>query len=283
MIIWLTSYPKSGNTWVRSFLSSLIYTEDGNANFDSIKKISQYPLRSHFKGISSNIDDIHTLAENWINSQDLLNLDNKIKILKTHHVMCNFGKHSFTNLENTFGVIQIVRDPRNVITSLLNYFEKEDYQEAKQFIFDEKKVIGLNLSLKQQNKLKDNNIITLISSWKTHFNSWKNFKKNHLLIKYENLIDNPESEFEKIRKYLKKKLNLSISDEKFVKAINSNSFYNLKKKEEKEGFSENISKKKNSAFFNLGPNNDYKKLLDPIISREIEKNFHLEMKELGYL
>ena len=197
--------------------------------------------------------------------------------------MCNFGKHSFTNLENTFGVIQIVRDPRNVITSLLNYFEKEDYQEAKQFIFDEKKVIGLNLSLKQQNKLKDNNIITLISSWKTHFNSWKTFKKNHLLIKYENLIDNPESEFEKIRKYLEKKLNLSISDEKFEKAINSNSFYNLKKKEEKEGFSENISKKKNSAFFNLGPNNDYKKLLDPIISREIEKNFHLEMKELGYL
>ena len=76
MIIWLTSYPKSGNTWDRSFLSSLIYTEDGNANFDSIKKISQYPLRSHFKGISSNIDDIYSIAENWINSQDLLNLDN---------------------------------------------------------------------------------------------------------------------------------------------------------------------------------------------------------------
>ena len=83
MIIWLTSYPKSGNTWVRSFLSSLIYTEDGNANFDALKKIIQYPLRSHFKGIASNIDDIYSLSENWINSQDLLNLDKKIKILKT--------------------------------------------------------------------------------------------------------------------------------------------------------------------------------------------------------
>ena len=283
MIIWLTSYPKSGNTWVRSFLSSLIYTEDGNANFDALKKIIQYPLRSHFKGIASNIDDIYSLSENWINSQDLLNLDKKIKILKTHHVMCNFGKNSFTNLENTLGVIQIVRDPRNVVTSLLNYFEKKDYQEAKEFIFDEKKIIGLNLSLKEQNKLKDNNIITLISSWKTHFNSWKNFKKNHLLIKYENLIDNPESEFEKIRKYLVKKLNLSISDQKFKKAINSNSFDNLKKKEEKEGFSENVSSKRNSPFFNLGPNNDYKKLLDSKISKEIENNFHIEMKELGYL
>jgi len=36
-------------------------------------------------------------------------------------------------------------------------------------------------------------------------------------------------------------------------------------------------------FFNLGPKNDYKNLLDERISKEIEKIFSHEMKELGYI
>ena len=286
MIIWLASYPKSGNTWVRSFLSSLIYSNNGDVDFESMKKISQYPLRSHFKGISNNIDDIYSISENWINSQNIINSDKKIKFMKTHHVMCNFGKNSFTNFKNTFGVIQIVRDPRNVITSILNFFSKKNYLEAKEFIFDEKKIIGINLALKKQENVTNNQIITLISSWKTHYNSWKTFNKNYLLIKYENLISDPENEFGKIRLYLKKNLNLTFSDEKFYNSIKSNLFLNLKKLENKNGFFENeISKedKKYKNFFNLGPNNDYKKFLDKKIAVEIEKVFKIEMKELGYI
>lgn len=285
MIIWLASYPKSGNTWVRSFLSSLIYSSNGDVDFESMKRISQYPLRSHFKGISNNIDDIYSISENWINSQNVINSDKKIKFMKTHHVMCNFGKNSFTNFKNTFGVIQIVRDPRNVITSILNFFSKKNYLEAKEFIFDEKKIIGINLALKKQENVTNNQIITLISSWKTHYNSWKTFNKNYLLIKYEDLISEPENEFGKIRFYLKKNLNLTFSDEKFYNAIKSNTFNNLKKLENKNGFFENeISKKdkKYKNFFNLGPNNDYKKFLDKETLDEIEKVFKLEMEELGY-
>ena len=286
MIIWLASYPKSGNTWVRSFLSSLIYSNNGDVDFESMKKISQYPLRSHFKGISNNIDDIYSISENWINSQNIINSDKKIKFMKTHHVMCNFGKNSFTNFKNTFGVIQIVRDPRNVITSILNFFSKKNYLEAKEFILDEKKIIGINLALRKQENVTNNQIITLISSWKTHYNSWKTFNKNYLLIKYENLISDPENEFGKIRLYLKKNLNLTFSDEKFYNSIKSNLFLNLKKLENKNGFFENeISKedKKYKNFFNLGPNNDYKKFLDKKIADEIEKVFKIEMKELGYI
>ena len=49
MIIWIASYPKSGNTWVRSIISSLIYTDDGIFNFPNIKKIEQYPQTKFFK------------------------------------------------------------------------------------------------------------------------------------------------------------------------------------------------------------------------------------------
>ena len=283
MIVWLASYPKSGNTWVRSFLSSLMYKEDGSADLNSLS-ISQYPLRVHFRGTVNEFDNIKLLSEKWIPSQDFLNLDNKIKFFKTHHVMCNLGKNSFTNYENTFGVIYIVRDPRNIITSILNYYSKKNYEEAKEFLFDEGKIIGVDLSKKDEYE-NDNNIITLISSWKNHYNSWKNFKKNFLLIKYENLINNERNEFLKIRNYLEEKLNLKFSDNKFDTAIRSNSFSKLKKIEETKGFSENIKikSKPDVNFFNLGPKNDYKNLLDRKISKEIENMFHSEMKELGYI
>jgi len=285
MIVWLASYPKSGNTWVRSFISSLIFTNNGDADFNAMQKISQYPRRSHFTSLLENLEDLNSLSENWIPSQKLINLDKKIRFFKTHHVMCNFGKNSFTNYENTFGVIQIVRDPRNVITSLLNFFNKTNYDEAKQFIFDEKKIIGINLAKPNQEKLKDNNIITLISSWKTHYNSWKNFKKNYLLIKYENLINEPNREFGKIRNYLETNLDLHFSDEKFNYAMEANSFLNLKKIENTKGFSENsiMTSSKKVNFFNLGPENDYNNFLDKKTKASIENVFFNEMKELNYI
>ena len=147
-----------------------------------------------------------------------------------------------------------------------------------------KKIIGVNLAEKDK-KIIDNNIITLVSSWKTHYNSWKNFKKNFLLIKYENLVNDEFNEFTKIRKYLEEKLKLSFSDKKFLNAISSCSFQKLQKMEQTKGFTENVLENpmKKVNFFNLGPKNDYKKFLDKEISEDIKKNFFSEMKELGYV
>jgi hypothetical protein len=49
MIIWLASYPKSGNTYLRSLLSSYLFTEDGNFQLSSLKQIKQFPSVSLFK------------------------------------------------------------------------------------------------------------------------------------------------------------------------------------------------------------------------------------------
>ena len=66
MIIWLASYPKSGNTWVRSFLNSLLFNKDNSANLNELSKIDQYPKRSHFKNLVSEIDNLEELSLNWI-------------------------------------------------------------------------------------------------------------------------------------------------------------------------------------------------------------------------
>ena len=70
MIIWVVSYPKSGNTLVRAILTSLIYSEDGNFNVNLLKKIDQYPQKKHFEGLTDKYGNLLELSKFWVFSQD---------------------------------------------------------------------------------------------------------------------------------------------------------------------------------------------------------------------
>jgi hypothetical protein len=277
MIIWLASYPKSGNTWVRVFLNTLFYTKDNDPDLNNLS-IGQFPNRKHFENIVDNVDDLNEFSKNCINAQLKINLSKETIFFKTHHALWENGKFKFTDIQTTLGVIYIVRDPRNVITSLKNHFNFKNYNDSLNFLIDEKKIIGKKSSKKQED------LPHIISSWKNHFNSWKKMKKNYLLVKYESLINNPEKEFMKITSYLEKVLEKKFDKLKILNAIKRCSFDNLKKKEQIYGFREAPKYLNNSKiFFNLGPKNDWKKIIDKDISKKIEKEFEKEMLELNYL
>ena len=65
MIIWLSSYPKSGNTMVRSLLSAYLFTDDGNFNFQALKNISLFPDITFFEklGVDVSKDEKSVLME----------------------------------------------------------------------------------------------------------------------------------------------------------------------------------------------------------------------------
>ena len=48
-IIWLASYPKSGNTWIRYFLSNYFFNLNRNFDFDIVYKIDKFPRAKYFK------------------------------------------------------------------------------------------------------------------------------------------------------------------------------------------------------------------------------------------
>ena len=79
---------------------------------------------------------------------------------------------------------------------------------------------------------------------------------------------------------------MRFTNENIAKAIELSNFDRLKKIEEKEGFFEsvmNLETGKKETFFNLGPKNDWRNILNKSISDEICKTFKIEMKELGYI
>ncbi len=271
MIIWLASYPKSGNTWVRLFLNALFYAEN-ELDINNIK-IQQFPNKKYFKNILENFNNYETIINSCLDAQYVINLDNEVKFMKTHSACWKTDKSSFTNYENTLGVIHVVRDPRNVITSLKNHYKKGNLETTLKFMMDEKKFIG------SKDFKEEFDIPTLISSWSNHYKSWGKFNKNYLLVKYEDLLKNPKIEFLKIIEYLKKITNLKF-DGDLNKIINDCSFDNLKNQENQKGFKEAV---KNQKFFFLGPKNNWKDILDKSICEEIEIVFNKEMKELNYL
>ena len=219
--------------------------------------------------------------------QDNIRDQKKVKFLKTHNSLITAFGNDFTKPEYTLGVIYVIRDPRNVITSVKNHYNLDTLSIAKQFLFNEKNII--TMSEKQKEKYITQNeypLPTVLGSWKTHYLSWKNMKKNYLLVKYENLIQNPLEEFRKISKYFSQILSLEFTNDQIEEAVKLSSFEKLKKMEENYGFTEssynNITGEKNT-FFNLGPKNDWTKILDKDIADEISVKFEPEMKELGYL
>ncbi len=280
MIIWIASYPKSGNTWVRSIISSLIYSNDGNFNFDLLKKIQQFPNRKYFKNFTKDFNNINEIKKYWIESQNFINLNKEVKFFKTHHINCKIGEHAFTDKSNTLGTIYIVRDPRNLINSFTNHYSI-DKNTAKNFITSRQSVTGALGEMK-----KENNIFTILGSWNDHLKSWTNMNQNLLLIKYEDLIKNPLNEINKITKYLANLVDFSCSEEKINNIINSTSFEVMKKKEAEEGFDESVMDTTNENkvnFFNLGKENKWEKYLNSEDQEFIKDKLGLEMKELGYI
>ena len=90
----------------------------------------------------------------------------------------------------------------------------------------------------------------------------------------------------KVTDYLQKLLNVNFSNSLINRAIELSSFDRLQSLEESKGFSESVidpNSGNRKKFFNLGPKNDWNKILNKQISDEIEQKFQNEMTELGYL
>ena len=283
MIFWIASYPKSGNTWLRILLASYFYTKDGIYDEKVLKKIDQFPQKKFFDSFNFDQKIPTDTIKFWIKAQEKINQDKKLKFFKTHNAFGKLNNFDFTNIENSIGCVYIVRDPRNVITSLKNFYEMNDDQAFKwitnknQYIYDVHKFETIGYSNFQ-----------FISSWDTNFESWKIQKQIPIkVIKYEDLLNETYTVFYDVINFINKTIN---SEEKIFKnkiknAVNSSLFSKLKEKEKKEGFSEAPkSKLLNSKipFFNLGPDNNWKKILNNNLKNRLNNTFKKKLKELSY-
>jgi len=281
MIFWIASYPKSGNTWLRALLSSYFYSENGVFNQNLLKNIAQFPEKRYFGEFNYDAKIVTDTSKFWIKAQEKINLNNKLNIFKTHNILGSINNNNFTNKKNTVGAIYIVRDPRNVLTSLQNHYELSK-DEALKFMLSEKKYI---YDYRVKNDFSD---FQFISSWEKNYKSWINQKIFPVkLIRYEDLSIKTLEILAEIIEFIQNitQEKKDFNNLKAQNCVKSTNFENMKNIEQNSGFIESVLSKNDSKkipFFHLGPKNDWQSIFDKNYQKKLKLIFENNLRELNY-
>ena len=281
-IIWICSYPKSGNTWIRSIVSSLLYSKNGEFSFNLLNLIELFEKKSRYDFVKKvNIsdyknlnDDIEIISKYWLECQKNIVFDDSINpiynIFKTHSANLSVNSNDFTNTNYTGGIIHVVRDPREVVISYSKHRGKS--------IDDTIETMSDLRTLSAQNNI----CVGLLSKWDLHYKSWKNLNVPSLLIKYEELINNTKSEIIKIKSFLSNILDLkeNILEKKIDNILKTTNIENFRKHEINYGFEESSL---HSSFFGNAKTNSWEKKLSKNQIKKIEELFKEIMNELNYV
>lgn len=270
-IVWLASYPKSGNTWVRLFLDAYFLQElDINEIVSSVGD----------DAIHRYVFDDHTSVWRWpIDVQQLLRgtaltrivtnynySDNPIPLfVKTHQANVIANGVELLPAALTQATIYIVRDPRDVFPSFGNHMGLNSDETLRQMTNDYDVLKG------GKNKASD-----FISSWDKHAQSYLDAADhNTLVVRYEDLKADPFEWFSRILWHA----GVNVDTDRVRQAIEMTRLEQLRKREQEDGFNE-ASFKAKDPFFNTGKTG---KKIDPKYKSQIERNFRKMMLKLNYL
>ena len=291
-IFWIASYPKSGNTLVRSILSSLFFSETGIFNFDLLKKIVSFEelsrLTKCYNTRAENINTKNWKEKNILIFQNFKEIQKKINLgfsedfafFKTHFNGKNFDNQSFFIEEYLRGIIYIYRDPRDVCISWARHSSLSN-NESIDFMLN--KSASISWIGKEKFKEYKSDIPVYLSSWEKHVRSWIDLEYScpFLLLNYEELVYKKKEAKNKLIDFFEKNFKIKEinKDIKINNILSSTSFNNLQKLENLHGFNESI---KENKFFAVGQKNQWKSELEQNQIKIIEHEFGLIMKKLKY-
>jgi hypothetical protein len=275
-IVWIASYPKSGNTWFRIFLSNLFSDSSEPVNINELYRTPIASSRSLFDRYSCiDSSDLSVIEINKLRplvykmmseeSSDLL-------FLKTHDSWeLNIDKQPIFPTDITKGVIYLVRNPLDIAISFAKHNNKDLDETIKNINND-------SFSLCKNQFRLHNQLNQHLSSWSNHIKSWTIDSKLPVhLIRFEDMIHSPIKTFSNAVKYLE----LDYSNDRITKAVKNCSFEILRNQEERFGFHEKAIH--SEYFFRKGEVGDWKTKLSNRQVKTILSGNRLVMKQFGYL
>jgi len=276
-IIWISSYPKSGNTWTRYFLSNYFFNKQKiNSDFNILNKVDKFPPYKILQQLLSE-DEIKESAYNiskyWSEIQlEITKEKDDFIFLKNHNALVSVEGRNLTEERFSLAFIYLVRDPRDIAVSYSNFDKTLSIDKAIERITSE------NLYCHVTKKFPLD--VEVLGSWKFNYYSWKNgvVEVPRIIIKYEDLINNTFETKLKIIKFLSNILNFKVDTNHVKYSIEQSDFNRLQGIENNQKFHESTN-----TFFNSGKIGQWKNILSPKQISRIENFCKDEMEELGYL
>ena len=278
-IIWISSYPKSGNTWIMFLIANYFFNIERKDNFEIVNKnIIKFPPASLIKKFTTKkelIENPYNISKYWLKAQEQAKImKGNVMFLKNHNALVSVNGNEFTNENFSLASIYIIRDPRDVVVSNAHYSNLA-FDKVIQNLCDK----NLYYNLTDYHDFPD---IEILGSWKFHYISWRDGVPNmpKIIVRYEDLIKDSYSCFYKIINFLSKILNFKLDEEQIKFSVENSKFEKLQNNENKFGYIKNNS---NTNFFHSGKIQQWKNILNKSQIKTIENTFKEEMELLGYL
>ena len=242
---YIASYPRSGSTWCRAFINELLnYTEGLDSSIDLNEKINSESLNLNTGPVVSSrcwfdeqlgFDSSDLFQDEIDNFRKIISQDLPIyyecgNFYKVHDALFlnSNDRNPIIPIKNCKGIIYLIRNPLDVCISLTNFYSWS-ILESMNFLINERASVS-----NHENKISPQ-LRQYLGSWDYHVQSWtKHSLLPILVMRYEDLILNPFSNFQKIANFI----NLPCNEKTLRKIIKNVEFNSLQKRELKYGFNE---------------------------------------------
>ncbi|MBN2613956.1 MAG: sulfotransferase domain-containing protein [Bacteroidales bacterium] len=275
-IVWLASYPKSGNTWFRIFLTNLLEDGDEPADINALYPTTIASSRSLFDeaaGVPSSDltqDEVERLRPQVY--RYMSEITSETIYHKIHDAWITLSDETpLIPGDITKAVLYFVRNPLDIAVSFAHHSATSidkaiDMMNDPAFAF-----------CSRENKLHNQTRQRLLT-WSLHVTSWTDRSGLPLhIIRYEDMLTDTFNTFKKAIVFI----GLNYPDEKILKALEFSSFEKIKSQEQEKGFREKAAK--SVSFFRKGIAGDWQRTLTPEQVNRIVSNHGNMMERFGYL
>lgn len=272
-LIWLASYPKSGNTWMRAFLHNLFRNPPRPARINELDQFClgeskpqwYLPYTGGRPTQEMSLAEIMALRPRV--QQDMTRAFPDSVFVKTHNFLGESHGYPLVNFRVTAGAIYIVRNPLDVTVSAADHFGLS-IDAAIDFMAKEGATTGND----------SRNVPEVLGSWSMHVRSWTQQPHPGLLVlRYEDMLARPRAAFAQVTDFLR----LPRDKARLDKAIRFSSFKELSTQEETGGFNERSVNSK--SFFRAGKRDQWRDALTPAQIERITSLHREQMTRFSYV
>ena len=250
-IVWLASYPKSGNTWLRAFLANLIADRHEALPLDQLPKYCEdEALPEHYSALagqpSETLDfDAISRLRPQVHAAIAARHAGTV-LVKTHNRAASIDGHPLHNPEVGAAAIYVLRNPLDVAISMTEHFGLTLDQAIDTLAEEQAGTLNDALYVSQS-----------LGSWSQHVAGWADQAGPRLLVlRYEDMLEKPGKTLAKAAKLVAPTADRA----RVERAVKHASFRELAQLERRDGFAERSEKSKRQ-FFRVGRANQWREVL----------------------